>query len=329
MQLTFDIIQFGLLANVEVGELMYEQEYDKELEVEKESESESESESKAKEKEEVHDPVMLYLKQMGEIDMINHEEEIRLAKLLEQGDMGAKIQFIEANYRLVVSIAKRYVGRGLQFLDLIQEGNMGLMKAVEKWDYRRGHKFSTYGTFWIKQAITRAISEQARMIRLPVHTVDIINKMHRTEKRFLQENGIEPTEEELAELLEIPLEKMQKLKNMDRNLDPFSLNITLGDEDKSTLEEFIVDTAENQEEIALRNALAEEVDSVLETLTDREEAVIRMRFGIGEYQNKDMTLEEIGSHFGVTRERVRQIQKKALDKLRMKQRSSRLEEFYE
>lgn len=297
------------------------------VEMGKFEEFETKPEYESKYSDDIEDSVKLYLKQMSAIKMINHEEEVELAKRIEQGDEEAKIRFIEANYRLVVSIAKRYVGRGLSLMDLVQEGNIGLIRAVEKWEYSRGHKFSTYGTFWIKQGITRAISEQARMIRLPVHTVEIINKMHRLKKKYLQDFGLEPSVEEIAEMLESTPEKVKELEKLRYELDPCSLHILLGDEERTTLEEFIVDETETQEEYIVRKALVEEMDAVLETLTDREEEVIRLRFGID--GSPPMTLGDVGQYYGVTRERVRQIQKKALGKLKMRQRSKRLKEFYE
>ncbi|WP_368504792.1 RNA polymerase sigma factor RpoD [Alkalihalophilus sp. As8PL] len=274
----------------------------------------------------INDPVRMYLKEIGRVPLLSAQEEIELAKRIEQGDEEAKRRLAEANLRLVVSIAKRYVGRGMLFLDLIQEGNMGLIKAVEKFDYEKGYKFSTYATWWIRQAITRAIADQARTIRIPVHMVETINKLIRVQRQLLQDFGREPTPEEVAEEMELTPEKVREILKIAQ--EPVSLETPIGEEDDSHLGDFI----EDQEALAPSDAAAyellkEQLEDVLDTLTDREENVLRLRFGLDDGRTR--TLEEVGKVFGVTRERIRQIEAKALRKLRHPSRSKRLKDFLE
>ncbi|MFA8439579.1 RNA polymerase sigma factor RpoD [Pueribacillus sp. YX66] len=272
----------------------------------------------------INDPVRMYLKEIGRVDLLSAEEEVELATRIEQGDEEAKRRLAEANLRLVVSIAKRYVGRGMLFLDLIQEGNMGLIKAVEKFDYRKGFKFSTYATWWIRQAITRAIADQARTIRIPVHMVETINKLIRVQRQLLQELGREPTPEEIGKEMDLSTEKVREILKIAQ--EPVSLETPIGEEDDSHLGDFI----EDQEALAPADAAAyellkEQLEDVLDTLTDREENVLRLRFGLDDGRTR--TLEEVGKVFGVTRERIRQIEAKALRKLRHPSRSKRLKDF--
>ena len=274
----------------------------------------------------INDPVRMYLKEIGSVPLLTEDEEVSLALKIEQGDQEAKQRLAEANLRLVVSIAKRYVGRGMQFLDLIQEGNMGLMKAVEKFDYRKGFKFSTYATWWIRQAITRAIADQARTIRIPVHMVETINKLIRIQRQLLQELGKEPTPEQIAEKMEMPTEKVREILKIAQ--EPVSLETPIGEEDDSHLGDFIEDQeATSPAEHAAYELLKEQLEDVLDTLTDREENVLRLRFGIDDGRTR--TLEEVGKVFGVTRERIRQIEAKALRKLRHPSRSKQLKDFLE
>lgn len=274
----------------------------------------------------INDPVRMYLKEIGRVPLLTADEEVSLALKIEQGDQEAKQRLAEANLRLVVSIAKRYVGRGMQFLDLIQEGNMGLMKAVEKFDYRKGFKFSTYATWWIRQAITRAIADQARTIRIPVHMVETINKLIRIQRQLLQELGKEPTPEQIAEKMEMPTEKVREILKIAQ--EPVSLETPIGEEDDSHLGDFIADQeATSPAEHAAYELLKEQLEDVLDTLTDREENVLRLRFGIDDGRTR--TLEEVGKVFGVTRERIRQIEAKALRKLRHPSRSKQLKDFLE
>ncbi|NCG67248.1 RNA polymerase sigma factor RpoD [Bacillus coagulans] len=274
----------------------------------------------------INDPVRMYLKEIGRVDLLSADEEIELAKRIEQGDEEAKRRLAEANLRLVVSIAKRYVGRGMQFLDLIQEGNMGLIKAVEKFDYRKGYKFSTYATWWIRQAITRAIADQARTIRIPVHMVETINKLIRVQRSLLQDLGREPTPEEIAEEMDISPDKVREIIKIAQ--EPVSLETPIGEEDDSHLGDFIEDQdATSPSDHAAYELLKEQLEDVLDTLTDREENVLRLRFGLDDGRTR--TLEEVGKVFGVTRERIRQIEAKALRKLRHPSRSKRLKDFLE
>ncbi len=272
----------------------------------------------------INDPVRMYLKEIGRINLLTTDEEFEYAKLAEQGDEYAKKMLAESNLRLVVSIAKRYVGRGMLFLDLIQEGNIGLMKAVDKFDPSKGYKFSTYATWWIRQAITRAIADQARTIRVPVHMVETINKLARVQRQLTQELNREPTEEELAKKLGVTVDKVREVYKISQ--DPVSLETPIGEEDDSHLGDFIKDERTmSPEEYATVEMLKEELASVLLTLTDREEKVLRLRFGLDDGQCR--TLEEVGQIFGVTRERIRQIEAKALRKLRHPSRSRKLKDF--
>jgi RNA polymerase primary sigma factor len=274
----------------------------------------------------INDPVRMYLKEIGRVDLLTGEEEIELANRIEGGDEEAKRRLAEANLRLVVSIAKRYVGRGMLFLDLIQEGNMGLIKAVEKFDYRKGFKFSTYATWWIRQAITRAIADQARTIRIPVHMVETINKLIRVQRQLLQDLGREPTPEEIGEDMDLTPEKVREILKIAQ--EPVSLETPIGEEDDSHLGDFIEDQdATSPSEHAAYELLKEQLEDVLDTLTDREENVLRLRFGLDDGRTR--TLEEVGKVFGVTRERIRQIEAKALRKLRHPSRSKRLKDFLE
>ena len=274
----------------------------------------------------VNDPVRMYLKEIGVVPLLSNEEEQELAILVEQGDLEAKQRLAEANLRLVVSIAKRYVGRGMQFLDLIQEGNMGLMKAVDKFDYTKGFKFSTYATWWIRQAITRAIADQARTIRIPVHMVETINKLVREQRNLLQELGQDPTPEQIAERMDMTPDKVREILKIAQ--EPVSLETPIGEEDDSHLGDFIEDEViENPVDYTTRVVLREQLDEVLDTLTDREENVLRLRFGLDD--GKMRTLEDVGKVFNVPRERIRQIEAKALRKLRHPSRSKPLRDFIE
>lgn len=274
----------------------------------------------------IEDPVRMYLKEIGKVPLLSAEEEIELAKKMEDGDEDAKKKLAEANLRLVVSIAKRYVGRGMLFLDLIQEGNLGLIKAVEKFDYRKGYKFSTYATWWIRQAITRAIADQARTIRIPVHMVETINKLIRVSRQLLQELGREPLPEEIAEEMDIPVERVREILKISQ--EPVSLETPIGEEEDSHLGDFIQD--ENvpvPAEAAAFTLLKEQLVDVLGTLTEREQKVLRLRFGLDD--GRARTLEEVGKEFKVTRERIRQIEAKALRKLRHPSRSRKLKDYLE
>ena len=270
------------------------------------------------------DPVRMYLKEIGNVPLLSTEEEIELAKKVEEGDEAAKKKLTEANLRLVVSIAKKYVGRGMPFLDLIQEGNMGLMKAVDKFDYSKGYKFSTYATWWIRQAITRGIADTGRTIRVPVHMVETINKTLRMTRTLLQELGREPTPEEVAERLNVPVSRVREVLKISR--DPVSLDTPIGEEDDSHLGDFIEDdSALSPADSAAFSMLREELNTALESLTDRDRQVVELRFGLRD--GRARTLEEVGREFNVTRERIRQIEAKALRKLRHPSRSKRLKDF--
>ena len=274
----------------------------------------------------VDDPVRMYLREIGRIPLLTYEEELDLAQKILEGDEDAKQKLAESNLRLVVSIAKKYVGRGMLFLDLIQEGNMGLMKAVEKFDYTKGFKFSTYATWWIKQAITRAIADQARTIRIPVHMVETINKLIRTSRHLLQQLGREPTPEEIAAEMEIPVERVAEIQKIAQ--DPVSLETPIGEEDDSHLGDFIQDEeSPAPHDAASYTMLREQLEEVMNTLTPREAKVLKLRFGLED--GKSRTLEEVGKEFNVTRERIRQIEAKALRKLRQPSRSKPLRDFIE
>ncbi|GFP77024.1 RNA polymerase sigma factor SigA [Clostridium fungisolvens] len=272
----------------------------------------------------IDDPVRMYLKEIGKVPLLSSDEEIRLAERIEEGDQYAKKKLAEANLRLVVSIAKRYVGRGMLFLDLIQEGNLGLIKAVEKFDYRKGFKFSTYATWWIRQAITRAIADQARTIRIPVHMVETINKLIRVQRQLLQELGRDPLPEELSKHMDMPVDKVREILKIAQ--EPVSLETPIGEEEDSHLGDFIPDDeAPAPAEAAAFTMLKEQLINVLDTLTPREEKVLRLRFGLDD--GRARTLEEVGKEFNVTRERIRQIEAKALRKLRHPSRSKKLKDY--
>lgn len=274
----------------------------------------------------LEDPVRMYLKEIGKVPLLTAEEEVALSERMEQGDETARKRLAEANLRLVVSIAKRYMGRGMQFLDLIQEGNLGLIKAVEKFDYKKGYKFSTYATWWIRQAITRAIADQARTIRIPVHMVETINRLIRVQRQLLQELGREPSSEEIAKAMKLPVERVLEIQKISQ--EPVSLETPIGEEEDSHLGDFLPD--ENMPmpvDAASYSMLREQLYEVLETLTDREQKVLRLRFGLDD--GRQRTLEEVGKEFEVTRERIRQIEAKALRKLRHPSRSRKLKDYLE
>ena len=285
-----------------------------------------ESENSFTERGNAEDPVRMYLKEIGRIPLLSSEEEIELAKRMEEGDEEAKKKLSEANLRLTVSIAKRYSGRGMQFLDLIQEGNLGLIKAVEKFDYRKGYKFSTYATWWIRQSITRAIADQARTIRIPVHMVETMNRVNRTSRRLLQEYGREPTPEEIAEAMNLPVERVLEISKISQ--EPVSLETPIGEEEDSNLGDFIQDEhIPVPADEAAHTLLREQLEKVMDTLSEREQKVLALRFGLED--GKPHTLEEVGREFQVTRERIRQIEAKALRKLRHPTRSRKLRDFLE
>ena len=272
----------------------------------------------------IEDPVRMYLKEIGKVPLLSADEEVELAKRMSEGDEAAKKRLAEANLRLVVSIAKRYVGRGMLFLDLIQEGNLGLIKAVEKFDYQKGFKFSTYATWWIRQAITRAIADQARTIRIPVHMVETINKLIRVSRQLLQELGREPMPEEIAKELDMPVERVREILKISQ--EPVSLETPIGEEEDSHLGDFIQDdNVPVPADAAAATLLKEQLNEVLDTLTEREQKVLRLRFGMND--GRARTLEEVGKEFDVTRERIRQIEAKALRKLRTPSRSKKLKDF--
>lgn len=285
-----------------------------------------ESENSFTERGNAEDPVRMYLKEIGRIPLLSSEEEIELAKRMEEGDEEAKKKLSEANLRLTVSIAKRYSGRGMQFLDLIQEGNLGLIKAVEKFDYRKGYKFSTYATWWIRQSITRAIADQARTIRIPVHMVETMNRVNRTSRRLLQEYGREPTPEEIAEAMNLPVERVLEISKISQ--EPVSLETPIGEEEDSHLGDFIQDEhIPVPADEAAHTLLREQLEKVMDTLSEREQKVLALRFGLED--GKPHTLEKVGREFQVTRERIRQIEAKALRKLRHPTRSRKLRDFLE
>ena len=314
------------MSEIDSDEIEQSDVFPEEVEKEYEGKREDESEILHSERGSAEDPVRMYLKEIGNIPLLTAEEEVFLAQRIEKGDEQARKQLIEANLRLVVSIAKKYVGRGMSFLDLIQEGNMGLMKAVEKFDYKKGNKFSTYSTWWIRQAITRGIADTAKTIRVPVHMVETINKTLRTSRMLLQELGREPTNEEIAKKMNMPVAKIDEILKTSR--DPVSLDTPIGEEEDSQLGDFIEDESLlSPVDSASFSMLKEELEEAMASLTERERNVIKLRFGLDD--GKTRTLEEVGKEFNVTRERIRQIEAKALRKLRHPSRSRKLKDFLE
>ena len=312
------------MSEIDSDEIEQSDVFPEEVEKEYEAKREDDSEILHSERGSAEDPVRMYLKEIGRIPLLSSEEEIELAKRMEMGDEEAKKKLSEANLRLTVSIAKRYSGRGMQFLDLIQEGNLGLIKAVEKFDYRKGYKFSTYATWWIRQSITRAIADQARTIRIPVHMVETMNRVNRTSRRLLQEYGREPTPEEIAVTMNLPVERILEVSKISQ--EPVSLETPIGEEEDSHLGDFIQDEhVPVPSEEAAHTLLREQLEEVMDTLSDREQKVLALRFGLED--GKPHTLEEVGRDFQVTRERIRQIEAKALRKLRHPTRSRKLRDF--
>ena len=312
------------MSEIDSDEIEQSDVFPEEVEKEYEGKREVEPEILHSERGSAEDPVRMYLKEIGRIPLLSSEEEIELAKRMEMGDEEAKKKLSEANLRLTVSIAKRYSGRGMQFLDLIQEGNLGLIKAVEKFDYRKGYKFSTYATWWIRQSITRAIADQARTIRIPVHMVETMNRVNRTSRRLLQEYGREPTPEEIAVTMNLPVERILEVSKISQ--EPVSLETPIGEEEDSHLGDFIQDEhVPVPSEEAAHTLLREQLEEVMDTLSDREQKVLALRFGLED--GKPHTLEEVGRDFQVTRERIRQIEAKALRKLRHPTRSRKLRDF--
>jgi RNA polymerase primary sigma factor len=312
------------MSEIDSDEIEQSDVFPEEVEKEYEGKREDEPEILHSERGGAEDPVRMYLKEIGRIPLLSSEEEIELAKRMEMGDEEAKKKLSEANLRLTVSIAKRYSGRGMQFLDLIQEGNLGLIKAVEKFDYRKGYKFSTYATWWIRQSITRAIADQARTIRIPVHMVETMNRVNRTSRRLLQEYGREPTPEEIAVTMNLPVERILEVSKISQ--EPVSLETPIGEEEDSHLGDFIQDEhVPVPSEEAAHTLLREQLEEVMDTLSDREQKVLALRFGLED--GKPHTLEEVGRDFQVTRERIRQIEAKALRKLRHPTRSRKLRDF--
>ncbi|HOJ92279.1 MAG TPA: RNA polymerase sigma factor RpoD [Dictyoglomaceae bacterium] len=267
----------------------------------------------------------MYLKEIGKIPLLTPEEEVELAKRVEQGDEEAKKKLIEANLRLVVSVAKRYIGRGLLFLDLIQEGNLGLIKAVEKFDWRKGYKFSTYATWWIRQAITRAIADQARTIRIPVHMVETMNKIHKVTRQLTQELGRKPTEEEIAEKSGLPVERIREISMMGQ--EPLSLEMPVGEDEDNHLADFVENKGLSPADVSIQKSLKKDIEELLNELSEREREILKLRFGLED--NQPRTLEEVGKLFNVTRERIRQIEAKALRRLRHPSRSKKIKDYLE
>ncbi|SCP96594.1 RNA polymerase primary sigma factor [Anaerobium acetethylicum] len=319
------ILDFLENSNIDVLRITDEEEEDEEIILEDEDEVDVEKlDLSIPDGISIEDPVRMYLKEIGKVPLLSADDEIDLAQKMENGDVEAKKKLAEANLRLVVSIAKRYVGRGMLFLDLIQEGNLGLIKAVEKFDYRKGYKFSTYATWWIRQAITRAIADQARTIRIPVHMVETINKLIRVSRQLLQELGREPVPEEIAEVMNMPVERVREILKISQ--EPVSLETPIGEEEDSHLGDFIQDdNVPVPAEAAAFTLLKEQLVEVLGTLTEREQKVLRLRFGLDD--GRARTLEEVGKEFNVTRERIRQIEAKALRKLRHPSRSRKLKDY--
>ena len=313
-------------SDIEVSDYSQEPEFDKEIETEVEQYESAEDMEKMLQQEglAIDDPVRMYLKEIGKVPLLSSDDELVLAQKMEEGDEEAKNALVEANLRLVVSIAKRYVGKGMSFLDLIQEGNLGLMKAVEKFDYRKGYKFSTYATWWIRQAITRAIADQARTIRIPVHMVETIHKVARVSRQLLQEYGRDATAEEIAKEMKMSPDKVREIMKI--ALDPVSLETPIGEEEDSHLGDFIEDdTSPAPADAVSFTLMREQLNEVLHTLTPREEQVLKLRFGLDDGRTR--TLEEVGKVFNITRERIRQIEAKALRKLRHPSRSKKLKDY--
>ncbi len=329
MEKVYDYLEQKEIDVLQTGNTLEEVEEDDDIDIDLSEEEEIDLEKidlSVPEGISTEDPVRMYLKEIGKVPLLTSDEEVELARRMADGDEEAKKRLTEANLRLVVSIAKRYVGRGMQFLDLIQEGNLGLIKAVEKFDYEKGFKFSTYATWWIRQAITRALADQARTIRIPVHMVETINKVSRTSRQLLQELGREPQPEEIAKEMKMPVERVREIMKISQ--EPVSLETPIGEEDDSHLGDFIQDDhVMVPVDAATQTLLREQLDEAMDTLTDREQKVLRLRFGLDD--GRARTLEEVGKEFDVTRERIRQIEAKALRKLRHPSRSRKLKDYLE
>ena len=329
MEKVYDYLEQKEIDVLQTGNTLEEVEEDDDIDIDLSEEEEIDLEKidlSVPEGISTEDPVRMYLKEIGKVPLLTSDEEVELARRMADGDEEAKQRLTEANLRLVVSIAKRYVGRGMQFLDLIQEGNLGLIKAVEKFDYEKGFKFSTYATWWIRQAITRALADQARTIRIPVHMVETINKVSRTSRQLLQELGREPQPEEIAKEMKMPVERVREIMKISQ--EPVSLETPIGEEDDSHLGDFIQDDhVMVPVDAATQTLLREQIDEAMDTLTDREQKVLRLRFGLDD--GRARTLEEVGKEFDVTRERIRQIEAKALRKLRHPSRSRKLKDYLE
>lgn len=329
MEKVYDYLEQKEIDVLQTGNTLEEVEEDDDIDIDLSEEEEIDLEKidlSVPEGISTEDPVRMYLKEIGKVPLLTSDEEVELARRMADGDEEAKKRLTEANLRLVVSIAKRYVGRGMQFLDLIQEGNLGLIKAVEKFDYEKGFKFSTYATWWIRQAITRALADQARTIRIPVHMVETINKVSRTSRQLLQELGREPQPEEIAKEMKMPVERVREIMKISQ--EPVSLETPIGEEDDSHLGDFIQDDhVMVPVDVATQTLLREQLDEAMDTLTDREQKVLRLRFGLDD--GRARTLEEVGKEFDVTRERIRQIEAKALRKLRHPSRSRKLKDYLE